>query len=656
VEDGSRKTAPPHHAGGLLDVEHDALALEDALRFRAETEPQSLADALQPAVGRAMRRAAFGAFKDRVRALNRVILYYASWHGLKWHAEALWTGRPFRDVVVAHTVVRPMEQVLLIDRETGLLLCEASREGVERDGDMVSGMLTAIQDFVSHSFASAPPGWLQTVRFGDRNLCIEQGERAVLAGILDGEISEPFRRTFRRTLLAIEQRFGPAIRAFDGDTEPLDAARPHLEACLTTQQPVEERILPATWMILAAPLAALLVWGGAHLRDRIHWRDILDRIEGVPGVVLVEHGYRDGRFTLTGLRDPLAADPNVILDDSPLRDRITARWEPYTSTAEAMVLRRAIKLLAPPPGIVLTLEAGRLKARGTASVEWIERAALLAGGLAGAQGIDLEDVVSTGESREKAWERAVAQVATVPGVVVLDHGVRDGRFTLRGLRDPLATDPASLLKGLGFAPADTECLWEPYESVEPEFVVARARRVLAPPEGVTLTLRDGVLAAEGSAAHDWILRAELLARTVRGVDRFDRNRLIDLDLRAFRELREGVEATTFRVFPGSGDLMPGQAGAMDRFIESVRGLSDLARTLDRGVSVEIRGHTPPTGADDTDTAVSLGLARRFLERVRLGAVDPSLFTAAAMGAEPPRGRDGSPLSLREAYVTFVVKP
>jgi hypothetical protein len=656
VEDGSQKTAAPHRAGGRLDLEREALSIEDALRYCAETDPQSLADALQPSVGRAMRRAVFGAFKDRVRALNRVILYHASWRGLKWHAEALWSGRPFRSVVAAHTIVRPMEQALLIHRETGLLLCEAHQDGIERDGDMVSGMLTAIQDFVSHSFSSAPPGRIETVRFGARNICIEQGERAVLAGIVSGEISQPFRQTMRRTLLAIEQRFGPALDAFDGDTGPLDAAQPHLEACLKTQQPIEERILPATWLILAAPLALLLLCGGRSIFERVHWRYLLDRIEGVPGVVLVDHGYRDGRFTLTGLRDPLAADPNVIVDDSPLRARIDARWEPYTSTAEAIVLRRAIKVLAPPPGIVLTLEAGLLKAHGVAAEDWLERAALLADGLPGVLGIDLDDAVSTGESRSKAWERAVAQVAAVPGVVVLDHAVRDGRFTLRGLRDPLATDPAALLKGLGFAPEETECLWEPYESGEPVFVLERARRLLAPPEGVTLALRAGVLIAEGSAAHDWIVRADLLARTVRGVDRFDRDRLVDLSLLAFHQARERVEALVFRIFPGSGDPMPGQARAMERLIESVRGLSETARTLNRGFVIEIRGHTPSSGSDDTDNAVSLGLARRFLEDLRRRAVDPSLFTTVAMGASPPLGRDGNPLSLREAYVTFAVKP
>ena len=47
-----------------------------------------------------------------------------------------------------------VEQVFLIHRKSGLLLMHvAAKDSVLKDADMISGMLTAIQDFLSDSFA-----------------------------------------------------------------------------------------------------------------------------------------------------------------------------------------------------------------------------------------------------------------------------------------------------------------------------------------------------------------------------------------------------------------------------------------------------------------------------------------------------------------------
>ena len=74
-----------------------------------------------------------------------------------------------------------MEQVFLIHKETGLLLCQVSAPNAAmQDADMVSGMLTAIQDFVGDSFTTQKGEELETLQVGELSVWIEQGPQAIL--------------------------------------------------------------------------------------------------------------------------------------------------------------------------------------------------------------------------------------------------------------------------------------------------------------------------------------------------------------------------------------------------------------------------------------------------------------------------------------------
>ena len=73
--------------------------------------------------------------------------------GLKWRWQAMTSDRSYAEIVLANSVICSVDEVLLIHRETGLLLVHASRDPQHaRDADLVSSMLTAIEDFARDSF------------------------------------------------------------------------------------------------------------------------------------------------------------------------------------------------------------------------------------------------------------------------------------------------------------------------------------------------------------------------------------------------------------------------------------------------------------------------------------------------------------------------
>src|SRR5439155_1024104 len=79
-----------------------------------------------------------------------------------------------------------LEPVFLIHRKSGILLQHAAQQGkVLKDADMISGMLTAIHDFVSDSF-TADGQDLETVDTGRYKLWIQYGPCALVVGAVGG--------------------------------------------------------------------------------------------------------------------------------------------------------------------------------------------------------------------------------------------------------------------------------------------------------------------------------------------------------------------------------------------------------------------------------------------------------------------------------------
>ena len=179
-------------------------SVEEALRASIQRNPRVLVDTLFPMMGPAIRKAITTALRSMLDSLNRSLAMSLSLRGLKWHWEAFRTGKPFAEIVLLHTLSYRVEQVFLIHKETGLLLQHVIDESVPgQDGEMISGMLTAIQDFMRDSFGGAEGESLDTVEYGDRTLWIEQGPQAILAGVVWGNAPRELKIVFQEALESI---------------------------------------------------------------------------------------------------------------------------------------------------------------------------------------------------------------------------------------------------------------------------------------------------------------------------------------------------------------------------------------------------------------------------------------------------------------------
>ena len=165
------------------------LALEPitakAIRASIKKDRKILVDALFPVMGPAIRKAIASTLQAMIQSFNQILEHSLSFKGLKWRFEALRTRKPFAEVVLLHTLVYQVEQVFLIHQDTGLVLQHVvGRSVAAQDPDLVSGMMSAIKDFVQDSFGGAQEDNLETLRIGERNVWIEQADRAILAAVI----------------------------------------------------------------------------------------------------------------------------------------------------------------------------------------------------------------------------------------------------------------------------------------------------------------------------------------------------------------------------------------------------------------------------------------------------------------------------------------
>jgi OOP family OmpA-OmpF porin len=194
-----------------------------------------------------------------------------------------------------------------------------------------------------------------------------------------------------------------------------------------------------------------------------------------------------------------------------------------------------------------------------------------------------------------------AALAEQPGLVVVESGREGGRFVLRGLRDPLAPEPAALLARTGLSPDRVTASWQLYQAMDPRLALPRARAVLRPPDGVTLAMRGSVLAASGEAPGAWIRDAMLLARTLPGVSAFDPSGLENAELRA---AAGRIEAGMLQFDVGTAALMAGQDSALATMGAELSQLDALARQWGLRYRVIITGHTSAEGLEERNLALS----------------------------------------------------
>jgi outer membrane protein OmpA-like peptidoglycan-associated protein len=536
-----------------------APALEKATASSIRNDPRTLVDILHPVIVPAIRKSVGETIDNTFQSLNESLRQSLTWRGLRWRFEAWRTGKPFAEVVLNHTLVYQVEHVFLIHSHTGLLISHvAAEDAATQDPQLVSSMLTAIQDFVRDSFKEAGQQGVDTLRLGDLRLWCEAGTFAMLVAVIRGNPPEELRGTLRDVLARIHDERRQTLETFDGDSSGLADIEAHLAECAALrQQGTRASRAGFPWYVFL--LAALLV--------------------GIAGGV--------------GLW----------------------RWEVAQKIAQEQAQ--------------VAEEQARIRA-----AELEQRAA-----------------------EQRRWSGYLDRLRAEPGIVVTEAGERDGKFVVAGLRDPLAPDPAAILRESGVDPARVDSRWQPYQALDPVFVLRRLEASLVPPPSVKLSIVGDRIVAVGAATPLWLSRARTAARLLpAGGPQLDLSLVLNLTEGAFAKLRQAIQGHEIRFNTNESLPAPGQDDVLDQLASEIKELTTLASSMHMTARIRLTGHSDDTGPGTLNLSLSIARAGAVLALLKKRGVAVDLITIGGAGQlDPLDARDSDTARSANRRVSVAVR-
>ncbi len=290
--------------------------VEKSIYRSVKTNIQPMADALFPVMGPAIRKAIQDAMRKTVESLNQTLESSFTVKGIKWRLQAKATGRSYAEIVLKNTLLFRVEQVFLIHRGTGLLIAHESINPLhDENSDMISSMLTAIQDFVRDSFKVDDSQNLESIQVGSASVWLEQSPNVILAAVVEGDPPLSLRDLMGETLEEIHHRFGRMLNDFDGDTTPYKPAHRIIGQCLISEAKESSKKKGVSPALIVA-LFLLAVFGTLFTMravDRHRWNEVLEKIKSEPGLVILNQGRSGTHFHADILRDHRAASPASLV-------------------------------------------------------------------------------------------------------------------------------------------------------------------------------------------------------------------------------------------------------------------------------------------------------------------------------------------------------
>jgi hypothetical protein len=210
----------------------------DALRRRIRDARDEMIEILYPIIGQTVVRAVREAIRDLARNIDAQMRTSFSPRAIWRRLQARASGVSDADMALREALPFEIAEVFLVHRETGLLLGHVSHDpAASPDSDLISGMLTAIRDFVQHAFGRDRGGQLDEIQYGERRILIEASQLAYLAVVVDGIEPPGFREGMRERVLEITHAHERTLREYDGDPAPLAAVEGTLRSLVTAAEP-----------------------------------------------------------------------------------------------------------------------------------------------------------------------------------------------------------------------------------------------------------------------------------------------------------------------------------------------------------------------------------------------------------------------------------
>lgn len=242
--------------------------LSEAIEVQIRDSRASLVEALFPIVGEMAQRYIGEFFRELQRNIDARLKTTFTPERAARRATARLSGVSVSELEMRDALPFTIREIFLIQSGSGLLLARAgSDEAV--DSDLISGMLTAVRDFVHDSFGHEEIGSpMDEIQYGEQRIVIQDGRLCYLAVVFAGVEPPGFRAELRRMLTRLHSNQYVTLQEFDGDMASLGEVPQSvvkLAGDLRAMAPAAEGPKPLTrgqkMMLALGGLGGLLLFG-----------------------------------------------------------------------------------------------------------------------------------------------------------------------------------------------------------------------------------------------------------------------------------------------------------------------------------------------------------------------------------------------------------
>ena len=330
--------------------------VEKSLHRSIEANSEKIVGTLYPLVGTLVRKAVSSFLVEFVERTNALIENSFSPKSISWRFKAWQSGVKYSEYVASQIYQYQVQQLLVIHRETGTLLHSISSDpDKEKDADLISSMLVAINDFVADAFgvtATETDNELGEIKTEDFTLLIKIGPQALLVAAVTGSIPPEVRGKLQQVLEEFHQFYQQPLVNYEGDNAPFDGCETILADCLVSERKEGEgkkskRLIGAA--VLLVIFVALAVLSFMRLSLSILKSD-LHELTPPPGIIVTDTYISNGIVHTKVLRDPVSTSIEQWFSDNGIdAEKVTVIEEPFVSLKPSVVERKLETLVAEYP-------------------------------------------------------------------------------------------------------------------------------------------------------------------------------------------------------------------------------------------------------------------------------------------------------------------
>lgn len=320
---------------------------------------KSIIDSLLPIMGQLIRKTVTNSIKQFVSDINRTLEQAFSIQYIKWRWQSYKTGIPIAQIVFQKTIRYQVIEIFLINRDNGLLIQHVGADDMLKDNNAISGMLTAIQDFVGDSLNDTD-SQLESIEIKGKEILFAFGPKAYLSAVVLGSPTERLKEKMQQLIEHIHADFSDDL-SNESEYDNMPDLNDILRKSLVTKSlsPQTKKINWWPWIIIISLSLAYMIFSIYQKNTQYH--SLLEKAQSIKGFMLQDIKKINTGYKVSGLLDPLA-------DISALnQDNITLSTQAFISIDPLIIRKRVNKIMADYPSVSFKITDNKLILEGLIS-------------------------------------------------------------------------------------------------------------------------------------------------------------------------------------------------------------------------------------------------------------------------------------------------